>query len=427
VKNSNSPSALECNGKYPLRRTRGIRATLLFINFFLIILAYYLIKPARDSLFISALGAKRLADVWFISPLVLLLCIPFYNRIVARHSRLNIVMGTCILFGALLVFFRSLLNFDNPIVPFGFYIFIDIFSVVLVEQFWSLTNSTYSTREAGFWYGFLGTGGLAGGAVGSQAGAMLLTHTPLETPDMLLVSAALLAFIFILTWGMGRLGMYCEADHPVDLDRARNGWRVLRHSRYLLLIAVILMLAQSAGPVVGYQFSNMMESVYPQREALSAAMYHFYSLLNVVAIAVNLVITPFILNSFGAIGGMLVQPLLISICSWGFFLYPTLNIATAARIGDRGLSYSINRAAKEILYIPIDPVSIYQAKAWIDMFGYRIFKSFGSLLIKLFTGWLPFTLSIGQLSWLTMSICVLWIAGILVLNRDYRLLAQKAG
>jgi AAA family ATP:ADP antiporter len=170
-----------------------------------------------------------------------------------------------------------------------------------------------------------------------------------------------------------------------------------------------------------------MESAYPQREALSAAMYNFYSLMNVVAIAVNLVITPFILNSFGAIGGMMVQPLIISICSWGFLLHPTLNIVTAARIGDRGLSYSINRAAKEILYIPIDPVSIYQAKAWIDMFGYRIFKSFGSLLIKLFTSWLPFSLSIGQLSWLTMSICVVWIACILVLNRDYRMLAQAAG
>lgn len=404
-----------------------MRAALLFFNFFLIILAYYLIKPARDSLFISALGAKRLADVWFISPLVLLLCIPVYNRIVARHSRLNIVLGTCIFFGALLVFFRSLLNSDHLIVPFGFYIFIDIFSVVLVEQFWSLTDSTHSTGEAGFWYGFLGTGGLVGGAVGSQVGAMLLAHTPLETPDMLLVSAALLAFIFILTWVMGRLGLYCEVDHPVELDQARNGWQVLQHSRYLLLIAVILMLAQCAGPVVGYQFSHTMESAFPQREALSAAMYNFYSLMNVVAIAVNLVITPFTLSSFGAIGGMMVQPLVISICSWGFFLYPTLTIATAARIGDRGLSYSINRAAKEILYIPIDAVSIYQAKAWIDMFGYRIFKSFGSLLIKLFTGWLPFTLSIGQLSWLTLSICVLWIACIVVLSRDYRMLAQKAG
>ena len=73
----------------------------------------------------------------------------------------------------------------------------------------------------------------------------------------------------------------------------------------------------------------------------------------------------------------------------------------------------------------MDSVLIYQAKAWIDMFGYRLFKVFGSLLILLFTRWLPVTLSIGQLSWFVISICAVWIGLIAVLRLEYQMVCQN--
>jgi AAA family ATP:ADP antiporter len=99
----------------------------------------------------------------------------------------------------------------------------------------------------------------------------------------------------------------------------------------------------------------------------------------------------------------------------------------AAKISDRALSYSINRASKELLYVPVDSVLIYQAKAWIDMFGYRLFKVTGSLLILLFTGWLPVTLSVGQLSWFVIAICLLWLGLIAMLRGEYDEACQRAG
>ena len=106
-------------------------------------------------------------------------------------------------------------------------------------------------------------------------------------------------------------------------------------------------------------------------------------------------------------------------------LQPTLTMIAATKIGDRGLSYSINRASRELLYIPIDPVMIYQAKAWIDMFGYRLFKVAGSLLILLSTQWLPIKLTLVQLSWLTLVICGTWIVAIVILRRDYHLVLNS--
>jgi AAA family ATP:ADP antiporter len=146
-----------------------------------------------------------------------------------------------------------------------------------------------------------------------------------------------------------------------------------------------------------------------------------------ISVGINLGITPLIHRFFGTIVGLLIQPVMISLFSWTFLFQSTLFFGSAAKISDRGLSYSINRASKELLYIPIDPVLIYQAKAWIDMFGYRIFKVAGSFLILLFTQWLPVSLGIAQLSWITITISAAWIAIIMVLRHEYHRVCEREG
>ena len=95
----------------------------------------------------------------------------------------------------------------------------------------------------------------------------------------------------------------------------------------------------------------------------------------------------------------------------------TLSIASIMKICDRGMSYSINRASKELLYIPVDPAQTYQAKAWIDMFGYRAFKVLGSLLIL---GLTHLDVSALGLSWLTVVICAVWMALFAGRANEYR-------
>jgi len=396
------------------------RAGILFLNFFLIILAYYQIKPASRSLFIEYLGADRLPYVWIGTAVFLGSVIGFYHRLVERHSRLNVVLGTCLVFFALLVLFRILLAGRHAAAAIAFYIFVDIFSVVLVEQFWSLTNTIYRTEEGKRWYGFVGTGGLAGGVVAGAAAKMLLERTAMTTEDLLLVSAAILALIFALNLFMGHLGVYREmpgSERPVV---AKGGWRTLIQSRYLLLIAAILLLAQLAQPIVEYQFLKSVEAAYRELDSRTAYISWFFSVLGLVSIGVNLVVTPLVHRFLGVIAGLLAQPVLLCLFAFAFMLQPVLLAAATMKISDRGLSYSINRASKELLYIPVDPVHTYQAKAWIDMFGYRLFKVLGSVMILLLTQWLPVRLSVAQFSWITMLDCVVWIGAVVLIAGEYR-------
>jgi AAA family ATP:ADP antiporter len=345
--------------------------------------------------------------------------ISWYHRLVGRYSRVRVVFGSCFLFSALLVLFRLLFNRPHPATATAFYIFVDILGVVLVEQFWSLTNSIYSTREGKAWYGFIGTGGLLGGVIGGGAAALILKYTPLQTPDLLLVAAGSILLILVVTWVMGRLGIYREVENQGHPTRFKGGWRALQQNRYLLLIAGILLLAQLVDPIVEYQFLKTVEAQFTELEARTTFLSAFFGVLGMVSIAVNLGLTPLVHRYLGVIAGLAVQPLALSICSLGFLARPTLLFGVAAKISDRGLSYSINRASKELLYVPIDSVLIYQAKAWIDMFGYRLFKIFGSFVILAFTQWLPIAISVPQLSWFTVGICLLWIVLIAAIRRDY--------
>ena len=427
MKVSNIDIIAECKARYIALRKLGFRALFLFVNFFLIIMALYQLKPASRSLFIESLGAQQLPYIWIATALTMGVFIAFYHRLVERHSRINVVLGTCLVVSALLVIFRILLDYPGPLAAAGFYVFVDILGVVLIEQFWSLTDSIYTTQEGKSWYGIVGTGGLIGGVLGGWVAAMFIKHTPLQTPDLLLTAAAIITIIFVLTWFMGRAGIFCEVDHVARIiEPSSGGWRILSHSRYLLLIAAILLLAQLASPIVEYQFLNSVEASYPEREARTAFLSLFFAVLGAVSIAVNIGITPLVHRALGAIAGLLVQPLMIWIFSWCFFFQSTLFFAGATKISDRAMSYSINRASKELLYVPVDSVLIYQAKAWIDMFWYRLFKVAGSVLILLFTQWLPFAVSLPQLSWFTVSICVIWIIFIMVLRHQYQLVCEQS-
>ncbi len=406
----------------PYHRTEHIgRCVMLFTNFFLIIAALYHLKPASRSLFISALGTAYLPYVWIATALVLGLIISLYYRLVARHSRINVVLGTCAIIIACLLAFYPQLNRGGFVQAFAFYIFVDVLSVILVEQFWSLTNTIYDTETGKRWYGLIATGGLLGGVAGGSMSNALIVQLKLDTTDLLLVAAGIIAVLMLLTLLMGRLGLYTERTGVLNHDDSTGGgWRAILRHRYLFLIATILLLAQMVEPLVEYQFMKVVEAGISDREVRTAYLGGFFSLLSGVAIAINLLVTPLVHRWLGALGGLFAQPLAVIAGSFWYLSQATLQAGAFLKISDRGLSYSINRASKELLYVPIDPVLIFQAKAWIDMFGYRLFRVLGSVLILLLTQWLPWSISAGKLSWLVLAVCLVWLFTLLRLGGEYR-------
>ncbi|MDQ7074397.1 MAG: Npt1/Npt2 family nucleotide transporter [Gammaproteobacteria bacterium] len=397
-----------------------IRAVFLSINFFLIITAYYQLKPASRSLFIEYLGAEKLPYVWIATAVILTLILSVYHLVVKNYSRFHIVIGSCTLFIVILLLFRIMMSEPDAILAASLHIFADIFSVVLVEQFWSLANSLYTSKEGKRWYGIVGAGGVAGGMVGSGIASLTISHTPLETPDLLLVAAGIISLLVLLTIAMRRLGLYGEQDSSHDKQKPQGSWRVLTNSRYLTLIAIVALLGQLAATIVDYQFMNSVQDAFQERDPRTVFIANFFFILSAISLLINLVISPLIYHYLGVVAGLLAQPLMLFTTSALFMSNGGLMFGAAMKLSDRALAYSISRTSKELLYVPLSPVLIYQAKAWIDMLGYRVFKVLGSVLILALTDWGFLSLSVPELSWLTLSICLAWLVGAALLHIGYR-------
>lgn len=402
------------------------RSLALFVNFFLIILAYYQVKAASRSLLLEFGGADALPYTWVYSALTLMLLISGYHVLVERYTRVKVVLVSLLVFAVSMVLFRVVFTPSGLLSATVFYVFVDIFSVVLVEQFWSLTDAISNGEQGTKSFWFVGTGGLVGGVVGGLLASALVTYTGLATADLLYSCALMLSFVFIFNVGLWQAGLYTEAHEHGAPQRATADWRALLKNRYLLLIATLLCFSQLAQPVVEFQFLKVVEQTFTETDQRTAYISEFFSLMGVVSILINVIATPAIHRVFGAIGGLIVQPLILALGAIAFYAQPTLSMAAVMKIGDRGLSYSINRASKELLYIPVDPVLTYQAKAWIDMFGYRLFKALGSGLILAVTAWVDAPTSAADLSWLTALICVFWIITLLQLAQAYRRVLANA-
>lgn len=401
----------------------ALRGASLFTNFFLIILAYYLVKPASRSIYLDHFAADQLPYVWIGSALTLGALMPAYSRVVEMLDRRQLVVFTCVLSGLLLAGFGMLfrLGSTGPVEAIAFYILVDIISVVLVEQFWSLTNSSYASDTGSRWYGLVGSGGLAGGIVGGVSASWLLTETPLQTYDLLLIGAGIFGMLGLAAEVLRRARLYPEhqaAIRPAGLDKPLT-LRTLLRNRYLTLILATILLAQLVEPIVEFQFMSFVESSYPEREARTAFLSTFLSVLGSIALLINLLVTPLVLRTAGALAGMLIQPITLAVTAGVFMSNAGLLTGAAMKIGDRGLSYSINRASKEMLYVPVEPVLIYRAKAWIDMFGYRLFKITGSVLVLALTQWFGLQWMPANFSLIVLPACLLWIGVVIGLREDY--------
>ncbi|MEM7466831.1 MAG: Npt1/Npt2 family nucleotide transporter [Pseudomonadota bacterium] len=396
-----------------------IRSIALFANFFLIILAYYQVKAASRTILQEFGGTEIFPYVWILSAVTLILLLSVYQRAVSRFPRVGVVLSSLALFAGLLCLFRLLSpNFDL-VSALAFYVFVDIFSVVLVEQFWSLTNSVSTVGQGKKTFWFVGTGGLLGGLVGGKLVSYLVGNGIITTPDLLFVCAGTLLATLILNVSMWLLGVYNEVPREFDIVDSEGGWRALASNPYLLLIAALLCLSQIAQPVVEYQFLSLIENTYKTTDERTAFLGEFFGYLGIAAIGINVLVTPIIHRYLGIFAGLAVQPVMLAFGAFGFFLYPSLAVAAGMKIADRGLSYSINRASKEQLYIPVDAESTYLAKAWIDMLGYRLFKVLGSGLILFATSWLPFKLSVPELSIITFAVTLVWLYVIALVARHY--------
>ena len=126
----------------------GVTAILLMLNIFLLLAAYSMLKTIREPLILTVPGGAEVKSyaAAAIAGLFMIL-VPLYSALASRVSRVKLVNGVTLFFAACLVAFFVLQQAGVPI-GVAFFIWVGIFNISLVAQFWSFANEIYS-QQAG--------------------------------------------------------------------------------------------------------------------------------------------------------------------------------------------------------------------------------------------------------------------------------------
>lgn len=389
-------------------------ALAFFSYFFLITAPFYIIKPIRDASFLDELGSRNLP--WaYATALIVGLVVALHSKIQARLSRSALIVGSLVFFALTSLLFWVLFPSGGRWLPLAFWMWANIFAVVLVTQFWIVVNDVFNPREAKRLIGFFGSGGILGGIVGAMFTAFLAG--PKNATGLLLPAAAVLATSIIPVGAIFRhLGRDRGRADPPRKDAADGGkagfkvcFDTVRGDSYLRLLAAVVLITGVISTFVDWQSKNIIESWPQARTNLTSFFGYFNAGLLVFSFLLQFLLTSSIIERYGLRLTLLFYPALLLLCSLGIAFWPGIILAVGIKGADKSLSYSINQSSRELLYIPVSPERKYRAKIFIDMFLNRFSKSFGAIiLLGLFL--LPVHPSITLVSLAAVCLIGFWIA-----------------
>ncbi|VUD62727.1 hypothetical protein TDB9533_03099 [Thalassocella blandensis] len=427
----------------------GPTSLLLLTNIFLILVAYYFIKPVREGwLSVSVISNLSKLEVKaysaFGQSFLLLAILPLYSFVSAHVSRRKLITGTGAVSAVCLLIFwlcqPGLLVEQIPFAGVMFYIFVGVFSVTLIAQFWSFAADIYGEERGKRLFPLIAVGASSGAMVGSWLGEYLMKFSWISAFDLILVSLIPLGLAIALANWTDKRG---TRGHPSDLTVARwneaaapNGEGALRlifKHQYLTITAVTIMLfnwvVASGDNILFGLVQQAFETTLPEeagtdayRQALKEATTAFYSSLYFWINLIGLILQAFIVSrliQFGGFSLLIITTPIISLATYlTMAIAPVLGIIKMMKIAENSSNYSINNTARHMIWLPTTKEMMYQAKATVDTLFVRMGDGLAALTVLLGTRYWSFSLNTFLIINLVLSF--VWVLLALYLTREYK-------
>ncbi|MBR9989100.1 MAG: cyclic nucleotide-binding domain-containing protein, partial [Gemmatimonadetes bacterium] len=191
--------------------------------------------------------------------------------------------------------------------------------------------------------------------------------------------------------------------------------RDLAADRQVRLIAASVLLAIVVKQLVDYQYNVVTKEVFVSLDAISAFQGKFNAATQWLPLVVLAGLQP-ALRRWGVAVAMLLLPLFMLATTAALALTFGLVAAVAAKGAETSLRYSAERAAREILYVPVRPDIKLQAKAWIDI---AIEKGIGKVLSAVLIMLLLTVMDYQDVAWVAAGLAAAWVGLALALRREY--------
>ena len=417
-----------------VRAGEATTAVLLAANVFVLLTAYYIIRPVREALILAVPGGAEIKSyLGAVLAASFLVIVPAYGAFASRVSRVRLINGLLLFFAANLVIF-FVLGRAGVRLGIPFFLWVGIFNLMSIAQAWSFANDVYTQEEGKRLFAIVGFGASVGALTGSQIAGMLIR--PLGIYAMMLVAAALLVVSLALT----------NAVNVREKGRARNaaalrkaeeplartgGFQLVLRQRYLLyigLLTLILNYVNTNGEyVLGKTVSTMAERAVAAGAAggLSEAQFigSFYASFqfwqNLVGALAQFFLVSRILKYLGVRAALFVMPV-ISLCGYSLLLAaPVLAYIRVVKILENATDYSLQNTVRRALFLRTSREAKYKALQAVETFFWRTGDMLSGLTVFVAT---LLGLGITQLAAFNLGLVLVWLALAAAIGREHRLL-----
>lgn len=406
-------SGLERFDQRELTRLAGLMGL-----FFLVVCAVGMLRPVKNALALDGLGATEFYKVYLVSAVVVLF-VPLYNRLAARFAWRLLIPAVALAFAVQLILFRAFYVEGSTLFGLLFYGWYDLFAAALVTQFFMAAQMFLDTRSAKSVYPLVIAGGSIGATLGGGATGVLSQR--LGTPNLLLVAAVLIT-IFALAlpavWGEETQRQKARREPDLGVGELRR----LLGDRQVRLIAGAVLLTIIVKELVDYQFNTLSKEIFQTRDAISAFQGRFNAITQWLPALFILPLHP-LLRRWGVGLALMLLPAAMLLTGFGVVLWWGLGALIVAKGAETGLRYSTERAAREILYVPIPEDIKLQAKAWIDV---AVEKGLGKFVSAVLIFLLLQVMEYRQIAWVTIVLSLGWLWSAYRMRQEYvRTLARS--
>lgn len=394
---------------FDVRPHERLKTAVMSAYFSLTIGLIYILKPIRSSLFLDKLGADNLRYVYMGEGLALVAVVAAYIWLSKRLPRRSFFISTLLFFAANLAVFRGLFQTKEAWVSAAFYIWVSAFSITATTQFWLIANDVFKAAAAKRLFGpIISAGSLGGIFFGFLTG--WLSHW-VQTENFLLIGSGLLcacAMLIAIFWQKLEDSKHLEpllAPEEKGLKKLESG--KFGGTSYFLMLAGVVIIAKMSSTIIDNQFNRIVEMSITGKAARTIFLANFMAWMNTASLFFQFCLTGLCLRKLGVNGSLALLPVGLLFFAGGTLLYPGLVCGVILELFDGSMSYSIQQASKEMLFLPISDKVRLRIKPLIDMLGFRAAKTLSGFYIALMAP--LFSIPTERLSILIFTLIPVWL------------------
>ncbi|MCL7973008.1 MAG: hypothetical protein M8835_00450 [marine benthic group bacterium] len=419
-----------------VRPGEGRSVGLFFLQGFLLLFAFYVVRALREGFILTNHTAADRSYAVAIAAVVLMVVIPLYGAL-RRKIDPELLVPAISLFLVVNLAVFYLLWLREVDFGFVFFIWVGLFGLLVVSQFWAFAADTYNTLSGRRLFPVIMIGANLGALAGAEAAGVAVRHHGLHGL-MLLGTGALFLTVFLGRPARRSTPQSSRAlpsrDEPAP--SLFGGFSVVLRDHYLLLIALLIVLLNWVNTTGEFILADLVQQhadatlgaiadPTARGEFITGIYANYMFWYTLIGLGIQMFLVSRIFDRIGVSGAVMVLPV-IAMIGYGLIGFvPIFSIVFLVKVFENSVDYSLMSTTRQALFLPTSRAAKYDGKLAIDTFFWRL----GDLIQAgtVYLGVQVYSWRTREFALLSFGLAVIWLFTAWKVAKAYRRIMAEKG